>query len=378
MALARASKPLCSIMLKRSSMKIILSFDSFKGCLAADEACRAAAKGIKKSYPNADVVELPLSDGGEGLVRSIAPTIGAKMTKVCVHDPLMNEIETEYAVAPDGLTAYMEVASACGLSLVPPNKRNPMETTTFGVGEMIYDAVRRGCKNLVIGIGGSSTCDGGAGMIEFLKPLLPLPIRICVASDVRNPLYGPEGAAYVFAPQKGARPEDVEVLDKRLRAFASTTEKLGFATPKTANLPGAGAAGGLGYALIAYLGAQLLPGIEVVLDLLAFDKIAEDADLIITGEGQSDRQTLMGKVAQGVLRRGQALGIPVHLLSGAIEDTECLLDAGFASIGSINSGDERPLSVLLERNIAATNLERSARRVVEIFLGGETPYEQRR
>lgn len=339
-------------------MKIICAFDSFKGCMTAKEACDAAAAGLHEQYPDAEIVCLPISDGGEGMVESIADSIGAKMVSVEVHDPLMQIIEAKYAISTDGETAYMEMAAASGLPLVPEDKRNPMLTTTFGVGDMLLDAITRGCKKIVMGIGGSATCDGGKGMVDCLKDKLPLPLEITVASDVNNPLYGENGAAYIFAPQKGATPEQVKILDEQLRNFARETESRGIALPYLADYPGAGAAGGLGYGLMAYLGATLKSGIDLVLDTIRFDEQIKGADFIVTGEGKSDKQTLMGKVPMGILNRANKQGIPVHILSGAIVDVDCLKEAGFASIHSINEHDNRPLHILMQKDVAMENLKR--------------------
>lgn len=328
--------------------------------MSAREACQTAAAGLRERYPDAEILCLPISDGGEGMVESIADAIGAKMVSVKVHDPLMQVIEAKYAINTDGDTAYMEMAATSGLPLVPENKRNPMVTTTYGVGDMIKDAVARGCKNIVMGIGGSATCDGGKGMVDCLKDVMPLPLEITVASDVNNPLYGENGAAYVFAPQKGATPEQVKLLDEQLRDFARETEKNGIAQPHLAEYPGAGAAGGLGYGLMAYLGATLKSGIDLVLDTICFDEQIKDAAFIVTGEGKSDRQTLMGKVPMGILNRAKRQGIPVHILSGAIVDDDCLKEAGFASIHSINETDNRPLSVLMQKDVAMANMKKSA------------------
>lgn len=344
-------------------MKIVCAFDSFKGCMTAKDACHAAASGIHGCYPDAEVVCLPMSDGGEGMVDCIAEAVGATVVSVKVHDPLMQIIEAQYAVSDDGTTAYMEMAAASGLPLVPKDRRNPMLTTTYGVGEMLLDAVRRGCKKIVMGIGGSATCDGGKGMIECLEANLPLPIEIIVASDVSNPLYGENGASYVFAPQKGATPEQVILLDQQLRSFARETEAKGIAQPDLAEYPGAGAAGGLGYGLMAYLNARLQSGIDLLLDTIRFDEHISGADFILTGEGKSDRQTLMGKVPEGILKRAIKQGIPVHLLSGAIEDDSSLKEAGFASVRSINEIDIRPLDVLMQKDVAMENMKAAAKRL---------------
>ena len=363
-------------------MKIITAFDSFKGCMSAQEACHAAASGLQERYPDAEVVCLPMSDGGEGMVDCIAEALDVEMITVKVHDPLMQEIEAKYAISfssdnsknQEQKTAYMEMAAASGLTLVPQEKRNPMITTTYGVGEMILDAIRRGCTKIIMGIGGSATCDGGQGMIECLRPYLPLPAEVIVASDVSNPLYGPDGAAYVFAPQKGATPEQVILLDQRLRDFARETESAGIASPELVNHPGAGAAGGLGYGLMAYLNAKLTSGVDLLLDAIHFDQQISDANLVLTGEGKTDGQTLYNikgdaidqesgteapkKVPMGVLARAKRLGIPCTLLSGAIEDSQELLLAGFSEVRSINEGDNRPIEELMRKQNAMENMHR--------------------
>lgn len=340
-------------------MRIICAFDSFKGCMTASEACNSAASGLKERYPDAEVVCLPMSDGGEGLVECIAEAVNATMISVTVHDPLMHTIEAQYAVSADGTTAYMEMAAASGLPLVPKDKRNPMLTTTYGVGDMILHAVGRGCKNIIMGIGGSATCDGGKGMIECLDGHLPLPVEITVASDVSNPLYGENGAAYIFAPQKGATPQQVKLLDERLHDFARETETKGIARPDLADHPGAGAAGGLGYGLMAYLDAKLQSGIDLLLDTIGFDEKIKGTDFILTGEGKSDKQTLMGKVPEGILKRARMQGIPVRLLSGAIEDEAELKQAGFASVRSINEDDPRPLEIIMQKDVAMGNMKKT-------------------
>lgn len=344
---------------------IVCAFDSFKGCMSAAEACMAAASGWRERYPDAGILCLPMSDGGEGMVDCIAKAVGATIIHAKVHDPLMQIIEAQYAVSADGTTAYMEMAAASGLTLVSKDKRNPMVTTTYGVGDLILAAARRGCKKIVMGIGGSATCDGGKGMIECLEGYLPLGVKIIVASDVSNPLYGEKGAAFVFAPQKGATPEQVKLLDERLRTFARETESKGIALPDLAGHPGAGAAGGLGYGLMAYLGATLQSGIGLLLDTIHFDEQIKNANFILTGEGKSDSQTLMGKVPKGILRRAMRQDIPVHLISGTIEDAAELRKAGFASVRSINHDDNRPLEILMQKEVAMENLRRTAHRLGE-------------
>lgn len=348
-------------------LRIVVAFDSFKGCISAEEACKAAAEGIRDVCPEADVAILPLSDGGEGLVdcvRRITNTIDITLD---VHGPLMEMVRSSYAMSVDGKTAYMEMASASGLTLVPQSRRNPMVTTTYGVGEMIADAVGRGCEQIVMGIGGSATCDAGEGMLKALrdKNCMDFPNKIVVACDVNNPLFGENGAAYVFAPQKGATAEQVVLLDKRLRDFARRTEVKGIALPEMANHPGAGAAGGLGYALLCYLKAELRSGIDIILDIAQFDKHIADADIVVSGEGKSDAQTMMGKVPSGVLRHCKKNGVKTWLLSGAVDDANLVLTNNFDLVKSINQGDHRPLSLLLEPDVAKENIRKTMRSLMK-------------
>lgn len=334
--------------------------------MSASDACFAASEGLSICYPNADIVSIPLSDGGEGLVECVERIIPVK--KVCcqAHSPLLLDMTASYAISSDGLTAYMEMAATSGLTLVPPHRRNPLLTSTYGVGDMIADAMERGCSHIVMGIGGSATCDGGRGMLDSLTdkniPFDSVP-PITVACDVTNPLYGTDGAAYIFGPQKGATPEQVIELDQRLRLFARDLEERGLASPEMADVPGAGAAGGLGYGLLTCLHATLKPGIDIILDITGFDAAIADADFVITGEGKSDTQTLMGKVPQGVLNRSMRQGISVHLLSGAIENQHELMAAGFSSVSSVNAGDTRSIDILMQRHVAMANMTAAVQRI---------------
>ena len=347
-------------------MKIILSFDSFKGCMSAQEACLAAEKGVKAAMPLAETRIMALSDGGEGLVDCVRRLLPTTAVTVTVHGPLMDDVRATYAISADNNTAYMEMAAASGLTLIPEERRDPLSATTFGTGEMMADAIKRGCGKIIMGLGGSATCDAGKGMLEALERegCLDTNVGVVAACDVTNPLYGSDGSAYVFAPQKGATADVTATLDQRLRQFAEATEKAGVTPHATALLPGAGAAGGLGYALTAYLKAELKPGIEILLDIAGFDTMAADADLVITGEGKSDRQTLMGKVPCGVLNRCRRLGVQVWLLSGCIDDTDGQLAARYDLTQSINEGDTRPLDVLMRRENATRNLEDTLRRCI--------------
>lgn len=354
-------------------MKIAIAFDSFKGCMSATEACHAAAETILKAMPDIQVLELPLSDGGEGLVYCIQRFKKTVNINIQVHGPLMESVDATYAISSDGQTAYMEMASACGLTLVPKHKRNPLITTTYGVGEMVADAIKRGCTTIIIGLGGSATCDGGRGMIEALdvSRCLANDCKIIAVCDVKNPLYGVNGAAHVFAPQKGATSKDVIILDKRLREFARETEAKGIATTEMAFAEGAGAAGGLGYALLSYMKAELRPGIDFLLDIADFDNMIDNANLVITGEGKSDAQTMMGKVPHGVLRHCKAKGIPVWLISGNIDDKEEILKNNFDLVSSINIGDNRPLDILMRKDVAISNLQKTIGNLLGERLGNE-------
>lgn len=349
-------------------MKIITAFDSFKGCLSAKEACSAAKQSLQNILPDANIISIPMSDGGEGMVDCIFDSIDATRVETNAHDAIMRPLKACYAISSDGQTAFMEMATACGLSLIEEDLRNPLTATTYGVGEMVLDAVRRGCKNIMMGIGGSATCDGGKGMIDVLTPHLPLDVNITVACDVTNPLYGENGAAYVFAPQKGATPNQVKILDQRLRDFAQHTESIGIASHDVCFAKGAGAAGGLGYGLMAYLHARLVSGIDLILDTIDFNGKIKDANLIITGEGKSDSQTLMGKVPMGILERAKKQGIPVVILSGCIEDKESLIEAGFADAISINEDDSRPLAELLQKETATKNIVHTIHKMYDNYI----------
>lgn len=341
-------------------MKIIIAFDSFKECMTSAEACEAARLGVLDSVPDAEVIMLPLSDGGEGLTACLASPLDLRWRTIAVHDALMSPVEARYTLTADGRTAVMEMAAACGLGLIPPACRDVMSATTFGVGEMMLDAVQQGAQRILLGIGGSATCDGGRGMMEVLREHLACfeGVEVTVACDVTNPLYGPDGAAFVFAPQKGATPEQVVLLDQRLRDFARDCEADG-ASPALKHHPGAGAAGGLGYGLMVLLGARLTSGIECVLNALNFDAHLQGASMVITGEGKSDCQTLHGKVPMGVLQRAKGYGVPVALLSGNIENAEALTATGFHVVRSINDSDSRPLAELLRKEVAHQNLRTS-------------------
>ena len=344
------------------SIKIVIAPDSFKECLSAFEVAEAIADAVKEAVPTAQVVTLPLSDGGEGTLDVLSSALGGTIYYTEVSDPLGRQIEAKYAVA--GTTAIIEVAQAVGLNLLQPSERNPLITTTRGIGELMLAAHAKGCSNFLIGLGGSSTCDGGAGMLSV--PNICTSLSNCsftILCDVDNPFIGPLGAARVFAPQKGAGPEDVEVLEKRLTAIAAKAfQQTGI---DIAALPGAGAAGGLGGAFMAYFKAQKVSGVDKVLELVKFQERIAKGNLIITGEGKSDAQTLMGKLPCGVLKRSG--GIPVALLSGRIEDEAALRAAGFAFIAEV-SPRNLPLQQALNPSTAKANLALATSKLLESLL----------
>lgn len=365
--------------------RIVLAIDSFKGCLSSAELAEEIVRHGAIRYPDTEFRTVSVSDGGEGLLEAIAPTRPTREIVLNVHDPLMRNLEARYLTADHGNTAILEMACAAGLPLLAPRERNPLATTTFGVGELIADALDRGCRHFLMGIGGSATNDAGTGMMQALgfrlldsrgnelagtgasleriasinrqnvRPSLK-EATFEIACDVNNPFYGTNGAAYVFAPQKGADLPMVERLDRGLRNFANVLHA--FSGKRIDTVAGAGAAGGLGGCLMALFGAKLCPGIQLLLDTVGFDRLTGDASLIITGEGRMDGQTLLGKVAYGVLQRGKRMGIPVIALAGRIDDRESLLAAGFDGLFEV-SPREIPLSRAMEKETALRNLRRT-------------------
>ena len=353
--------------------KIIVAIDSFKGCLTSIEANRAAVEGILARMPEAEVLPIPVSDGGEGWLEAFrspiptpspvgrgtsptppltsgegspTPTLPSRegvLVEVDVRDPLMRHISAPYLVMGD--TAVIEIAKASGLTLLNEEERNPMIATSYGTGQLVADAVRRGCRHIIVGLGGSATSDCGIGMLRAIIDNFAKhgswddvheldAVHFTIATDVTNPLCGENGAAHVFAPQKGATQEVVQLLDARAKRFAEVSARhFGY---DCQNEPGAGAAGGLGYAFLQYMNAERQSGIDLLLDTIGFDRLLDDASLVVTGEGASDRQTLMGKVPYGILQRAKAHQVPVALIAGRIEDRQELLHAGFSQVLCIN------------------------------------------
>ncbi|MBT2696619.1 glycerate kinase [Bacillus sp. ISL-40] len=344
-------------------MKVLIAIDSFKGSISSIEGSNAISSGIRDIYPDAEIITLPLADGGEGTVEALVQATDGQLISKEVTGPLNEKVNAIYGILGDRKTAVIEVAAACGLPLVPSDKRNPLVTTTYGVGELICDAVDRGCREFVIGLGGSATNDAGVGMLQALgftfldqhekeislggQELLNIrsvdvtsvrpELKDCTfkaACDVNNPLYGPTGAAHIFGPQKGATAEMIKELDKGLKNFAEVVlHKL---CTDIHNIAGAGAAGGLGAAFAGFLQAKLQSGIELVLEITEMEKNMQGVDFVITGEGKLDGQTSMGKAPLGVAQLAQKYEIPVLALAGGInEETAILNELGVTSYFSV-------------------------------------------
>lgn len=342
--------------------KIVLAPDSFKGTMSSIKICDIMEAEIKKFYPDAEVIKIPVADGGEGTVDAFLEAVGGEKIHVMVKGPYFETMDSFYGILADGKTAVIEMAAAAGLPLVE-NRKNPFLTTTYGVGELIRHAVESGCRNLIIGLGGSCTNDGGAGMaaalgVKFIckdgEEFIPTGgtlsrvdridtseimdlsgVTITVMCDVNNPLCGENGASKVFGPQKGADAAMTELLDRSLRHFAEIIKV--HLNKDITDMPGAGAAGGMGAGTAAFLDAELKRGIDVVLDTAGFDSLLEGTDLVFTGEGKIDSQSLSGKVICGVASRAKKHNVPVIAVVGDIgDDTEEIYSLGITAVMSIN------------------------------------------
>ena len=351
-------------------MKVVVAIDSFKGCLTSMEANMAAAEGVRRACPEAEIVQVPVSDGGEGFLEAFHAAIGGESVPVTVRDPLMRPVTAKYLL--QGETAVIEIAQASGLPLLTKEERNPLVATSYGTGQLVADAVRRGARHIIVGLGGSATSDAGIGMLRALIDAFAKhgtwddidalkEVRFTLASDVRNPLCGEHGAAHVFAPQKGATPEMVTILDERARRFAAVSAK--HFGHDCSMMEGAGAAGGLGYAFLEYLNAVSKSGIQLLLDTIHFPELVRNASLLITGEGSADRQTLMGKLPMGIL--SQAQGIPTVLIAGRISDKNQLLQAGFAQVECINPAG-LPIEKAMRKETALRNVSQTCQRLPQL------------
>ena len=347
-------------------MKVVISIDSLKGSLSSIEAANAIKKAILNVDNNTEVVIKPLADGGEGTVEALVEGMNGEEQSISVTGPIAEKVTAKYGILKDTNTAIIEMAQASGLPLVPKELRNPLNTTTYGVGEIIKEAIEKGCRNFIVGIGGSATNDGGVGMLQALGfefydengSLLGLGGKVLnqirsikvdnrlkeldecnfkIACDVNNPLYGENGAAYIYGPQKGATEEIVKELDKGLMNFAKVVKNdLG---KDLANVAGVGAAGGLGFGFLAFLNSKLESGIKIILDEINLEEVIKDADLVVTGEGRLDNQTAMGKAPIGVAKLAKKYGAKVIAIAGcttkdAVKCNEEGIDAYFSIVNS--------------------------------------------
>lgn len=369
--------------------KIVIASDSFKGSLSSTDVAQSAAKGVYQVFPSCEAVQVNVADGGEGTVDAVVDALAGEKVTVKVSNPIGRMVDAVYGIA--GKTAIIEMAAASGLPLLNENERNPLVTSTYGTGEMILDAIKRGCRKFLVGIGGSATNDAGTGMLKSLGfrfldakgkeienccggeleniveiddshvPDAVWQSQFIVACDVDTPFCGKDGAAYVFAPQKGADADAVRRLDAGMASLAKVIErKYGL---DIVPLAGTGAAGGMGGGFRAFLDATLKKGIDMVLDAIDFDEIIKDADIVITGEGKVDFQTAKGKTAAGVLARAKKQGIPVIAIGGCVEMCDSLQAMGFAGIYPILE-EKVPLEVAMQRDFASANVTNTVVRIL--------------
>lgn len=375
-------------------MKFVLAPDSFKESMTAKQVADAMERGIKKIMPDADCVKVPMADGGEGTTQSLVDATGGDLHFIDVMGPLGKTVQAQIGILGDGRTAIIEMASASGLQLISAEDRNPLLTTTFGTGELILKALDMGVNHLLIGIGGSATNDGGAGMfqalggklldkdgkelakgggalaelyridIEELDPRLK-EVTVEVACDVNNPLTGLKGASHIFGPQKGATPDMVDQLDKNLVHYAGLIRtQLGLEVETVA---GAGAAGGLGAGLMAFLSAKLIRGIDLVIEHTSLEASISGADYVLTGEGSIDSQTLYGKTPIGVSTLAKKYGVPTIVLAGTIgEGVDVLYDHGITSIFGIL---QTPCALNEAIRTGLTNIERTSENIARLIAG---------
>lgn len=367
-------------------MKVVIAIDSFKGSLSSLQAGDAVKKAILRLNDTAEVIIKPLADGGEGTVDALSESADAKMIELEVKGPLQNPVTAKYCILKSSNTAALEMASASGITLISDAEKNPLNTTTYGVGEIIKDAINRGCRNFIVGIGGSATNDGGMGMLsalgyEFLdqnnKPVelgakglenlhkiktdkvLP-ELKDChfkIACDVKNPLCGENGCSAVFGPQKGATPQMVKDMNSWLESYAEIAKSVSSKADK--NHPGAGAAGGLGFAFLAFTNATLKSGIDIVLEEIKLEESIKNADIVVTGEGRLDSQTVMGKAPIGVAKLAKKHGKKVIAFSGSVTDdaeicNENGIDAFFPILRSITTLNEALDPKTAYKNLTAT------------------------
>jgi len=373
-------------------MKIVIAPDSFKGSLSAGEVADNIEIGIRRVLKDADIIKVSMADGGEGTVQSLVDGAGGEVVKLKVKGPLMKGVDSFYGILGDRKTAIIEMAAASGLPLLDKIERNPLKTTTYGTGELVLDAVKRGCRKIILGLGGSATSDGGAGFLaalgvkfkdkdgNIISPVggelnklwdidissMDSRLKECefiAACDVDNPLVGEKGASHIFGPQKGADEEMVKLLDANLNHYADVIKTVLGADIK--DYPGAGAAGGLGAGILAFLKAELKRGIDIVIELSDLEKKIQGADLIITGEGMTDYQTRFGKAPFGVCKLGNKYNIPVIAISGGLgKDYRSLYQIGFKSIFSIA---DKPMELEESINKCDILLQDAAERILRLI-----------
>ena len=374
-------------------MKIIVAPNSFKGSLSATQAAKAIARGAREAFPEAEIVEIPVADGGEGTVEALVSAHNGRYEWVNVEGPLGAPVLASFGLIDGGRTAVVELATASGYVLITPAARDPRKTSTYGFGQLLEAARKSGAKKMIAGIGSSATNDGGAGMAQALgyrfldaagrdlprggAALMRLEridasglhpgwrsVEVLVACDVTNPLTGPEGASAVYGPQKGADPQTVRMLDRALGRLAAVIERqYGL---RVAEIPGAGAAGGTGAGLMAFLNAKLVSGAALVVDASGFDKALAGAELVITGEGRADGQTVYGKAPGEVAKRANAGGVPVLLLAGSKgAGWESLLTQGIGSVVALAQEGDNLTELMQDARPALT---RAAARAVKEML----------
>lgn len=375
-------------------MKVAIAVDSFKGSLSSREVADAFEQGLRIHLPDCEVVKVTIADGGEGTMEALVETLKGEFVEVEACDPLHRHIKARYGTIDNGSTAIIDIATASGLPLLKEEERNPLYTSTYGTGELIADALQRGCRKFFIGLGGSATNDAGVGMFralgfrfldhsgkeligggEILEHIADIDDSAIVpelfdstfiaACDVQNRLFGEFGAAYTFAPQKGADKEAVEQLDSGLRNFARVVA--GYNGSMIALIEGGGAAGGVGGGVVALLNARLVRGIDMVLNAMHFDKIIEGCDLVVTGEGCIDNQTIMGKAPSGVLRIAQSKNIPTIAIGGGVVWCNELRNSGFASI-EVVTPEGMEVEEAMTPATAKENIRQAAERIAKRFL----------
>lgn len=374
--------------------KIVVASDSFKGSLTSLQVAQSVERAVSEVCPSCEVVKVNVADGGEGTMEALHQTLGGRKVTLSVSDPLGRPVDATYVILDDGNTAVLEMSAASGLTLLTPAERNPSKTSTLGTGELIRDALDKGCRRFLIGIGGSATNDAGMGMLHALgyrfldvygaelDPVGASMINVAsidmssrhqalcsaefvVACDVSAPLYGPEGASHIFAPQKGADKDMVEALDNGLRHFAEVSRSV--MRYDYASIEGSGAAGGLGFAFMQFLCTRLESGVDMVLDAIHFDEILQGADLVITGEGSVDSQTLTGKTPLGVAQHVLRQGIPVVAIGGSVTlDKSQAHCAGFKDVLQVTPED-MPLSEAMKPMVATENVYQTIKSFLERY-----------